>query len=203
MSKRANIFLAAAVASLGLTLTVGAKPVSEQLLNDYIITGMSIAQVDDSGRCVVIVSIKDGANPDKVRAVAATTGDVRVYSDFGATAGIIARAQMVDGASVTYIRKLKESQSSGDPVAKLKALYKSFKNEKAAALKQQTSLGVTIIALTQLGANTAVGTPEAYDYADAVSKQVTVTEWYDFATARVTALALSLVAVGVDPLNVV
>ena len=150
MSKRANLFLTAAVAALGITLTAGAKPVAEQLLNDLTITGMSIAQVDDSGRCVVIVSVKDGTNPDVVRAVAASTGDVRVFTDFGACAGIIARSKLEEGAEVTYVRKVKESLTAGDPVARLKALYKSFKSEKAAALKQKDAVAITITALTQL-----------------------------------------------------
>lgn len=202
MSKKANVFLSAAAVALGVTLTAGAVPVSEALLNDYTVKAVNIAQVDDAGRCVVIVTVAKDGGADEVRAVAASSGDVRVFADFGGTSGLISKAKMNPACVVTYKRKLKEV-NLGDPIAKLKQLYKSFKAEKATALKQKTDVASEITAVTALGYNTAVGTPEAVEYADLLNKQTTITEWFDFASARVTALAASLTAAGVDPATVV
>jgi hypothetical protein len=202
MSKKANLLLVAAAAALGITITVGAAPISEALLNDYTVKGVSIAQVDDSGRCVVIVTVQNGAGDEQVRAVASASGDVRVYSDFGATAGLIKRSKLSETAVVTYKRKLKEA-NVGDPVASLKALYKSFKSEKATANNAKVMIASDITAAVAQGWDTASGTPEAVEFADYLKKQATVTEWYDYATARVTALAAALVAAGIDPVTVV
>ena len=202
MSRKANLLLVAATAALGITLTAGAKPVAEALINDYTIKAVNIAQVDDSGKCVAIVTLAVGTGPDVVRAVADASGDVRVYGDFGATQGLVSRANMNATCIVTFKRKLKESVEV-NPLSALKSKYKAFKAEKMLADKNKLIAANNITAAVAVGYDTAVGTLEAETYVDLLNKQATVVEWYDFAAARTAALAASLTAAGIDPATVV
>ena len=202
MSTRINKTIPFALAALGLALTAGAAPVSEGLLNDYNVRNVRIAQVDDTGRCIMIVDVEGAAGVTDVRAVASSSGDVKLFADLAAAQALILRAKFAPGAVVTFVRKEK-ARSLGDPIATLKALYKSFKAEKMVGEKAAVKIAASISAGTALGWHTAVGTPEAVEFADYMAKQSTVSESVAFCAARVAALAASLVAAGIDPLTVV
>ena len=58
---KANAFILAAAAALGVTLTAGRPAVAETMLDQYIVKKMGIAQVNDAGQCVVIVTVNSGA----------------------------------------------------------------------------------------------------------------------------------------------
>ena len=202
MSTRINKNIPFALAALGVILTAGAAPVSEGLLNDYSVKNVRIAQVDDTGRCIMIVDIEGAAGATDVRAVASSSGDVKLFADLSAAQALILRAKFAVGAVVTFVRKEK-ARTLGDPIATLKALFKSFKAEKMVGDKAAVKIAASISAGTALGWNTAVGTPEAVEFADYMAKQSTVSESVSFCTAKIAALAASLVAAGIDPLTVV
>ena len=203
MSTRINKNIPFALAALGVALTAGAAPVSEGLLNDYSVKSVRIAQVDDTGRCIMIVSIDGGVDaPDVVRAVASSSGDVKLFADLAAAQALILRAKFAAGTVVTFVRKEK-TRTLGDPIATLKALFKSFKAEKMVSEKAAVKIAASISAGTALAWNTAVGTPEAVEFADYMAKQSTVSESVTFCAARVVALAASLTAAGIDPVTVV
>jgi hypothetical protein len=202
MSVKANVLVLAAVAALGVNLTAGAQPMVEGLINDYDVSAINIAQVDDAGRCIVIVTATNAAGVVQTRPVANSAGDVRIYADFGMTNSLIARAKLSAAAVVTYKRKVKAA-SLVKPLIALKQSYKAFKAENAVAVKAIAQINSDIISATAVGWNTAVGTPEAETFADYGVMLLTVTEQKDYTQARVTALAAALTAAGVDPLTVV
>lgn len=202
MSVKNNSFIAFALAATGLALTAGAKPVSEGLLNDYTVSAVDIAQVDDSGRCIVIVGVTAPGGTLETRVVCSASGDVKLFADFGAVEGLVKRAKLASGSLVSYFKKDKAS-SVGDPIAGLKSQYKSFKSEAAASLKAGQTITAKLVAAQALGWNTQTGTPEAMEYADLQDKGASVGEWNTFCAARVVALAAALTAAGVDPLTVV
>lgn len=202
MSVKNNAFALAAAAALGLAVTDGAKPIAEGLMNDYKVLALDIAQVDDKGRCVVFATVQKDAEPAQTRVVCAASGDVRLFADFGGVEGVVRRAKLQGSALVTYKRREKQG-ALGDPIGTLKTQYKSFKAEKIVGDKSLQVLAAKKTAAEALGWDNQVGTPEAAEYADYSDRQVSVQEWVDACSARVTALAAALTAAGVDPATVV
>jgi hypothetical protein len=202
MSVKNNAFIAFALAAAGVTLTAGAKPVPEGLLNDYTVSKIDIAQIDDNGRCIVLVGVTAPGGTLQSRVVCSTSGDVKLFADFGAVEGLVKRAKLASGSLVSYYKKDKAS-SVGDPIAGLKSQYKAFKVESASSLKAGQTITAKLVAAQALGWNTQTGTPEALEYADLQDKGASVGEWNTFCAARVTTLAAALTAAGVDPVTVV
>lgn len=201
MSVRINKNIPAAVLALGIEVALS-SPIVEGLLNDFTVERIRIAQVDDSGRCIMLVDIKDIEGSTQVRPVATSNGDVKLFTDLASAQALILRAKFALGASVTFVRKEKSSPI-GDPIAALKKLYKAFKAEKMKGVAAAVKIAASIQAGTALGYNQAVGTPEAIEFADYMAKAQTVAESVNFCAGRITALAASLTAVGIDPLTVV
>lgn len=201
MSTKTNTAVAFALAALGIATVSAAGPVCEGLLNDKPITALYIAQVDDLGRCIMVVNFGDSENED-YRVVANASGDVKLFGGLAAATGTIGRAQLVPGAEVVYQRKVKAG-TIGDPLVSLKRSFKAFKAEKLAGDMQAADIAAKILSAEALGWNTATGTLEAYEYADYLAKKKSVKEWVDFSTARIASLSASLTAAGVDPMTVV
>jgi hypothetical protein len=202
MSVKNNSYVAFALAALGVTLTAGAKPVAEGLLNDYKVLALDVAQVDDRGRCIVFATVQKASETPEVRTVCASSGDVRLFTDLSSVDSLVKKSKFQGDTVVTYKRKEKTA-SVGDPIVSLKALYKSFKSEKLVAVKALTVITNKKAAGIALGWDTAVGTPEAEEFADYLAKEASVSEWQDYCAARVTALEAALTAAGVDPASVV
>lgn len=202
MSTKINPLVLVAALSLGVTVSVSAGPVCEGLLNDQKVYGVGLAQVDDFGRCIMIVNLSADENAPVNRAVASASGDVKLFTGLDAAASTIKRMALDIDAEVTYKRRQKTG-TLGDPVATLKSNYRSFKAEKIVTEKQAALIAAKISAATALGWHTAVGTPEAVEYADYVARNVSVAEWGTYCAAKVAALAASLTAAGVDPMTVV
>ena len=202
MSTKLNPLVSVAAIALGVFLSETQGPICEGLLNDQKVYGVGLAQVDDNGRCIMIVNMSGNeANPVH-RAVAAASGDVRLFAGLDNAAATIKRMALHADAEVTYIRRAKTG-TLGDPVATLKSNYRSFKAEKLVAEKQAAIITAKISAATALGWNTAVGTLEAVEYADYVQRAASVSEWSAYCAGKITALAASLTAAGVDPVTVV
>lgn len=197
MSTKNNALLAAAALAVGIVPTVGAKPVAEGLLNDYNVNGMAVSQVDDSGRCIVFVTVPTGTESgDEIRPVSSASGDVKLFSDLGAVASLIKKAKLAGGVVVEYARKVKAG-TVGDPVVTLKAQYKQIKAELLTGQGNATKIAAKIAAAVALGWDIQSGTPEAEEYADYLAKEFTIGEWVGYCTDRKAALHTALVAAGV------
>ncbi len=201
MSTKNNALVTAAALALGVTLTAGAKPVCEGLLNDWACSGFGIAEVDKYGRVMVIATVDDGTGA-KTRVVADSLGNARVYSSADQAVALSKRAKLASGVTVAYVRMDKVS-TVGDPILALKSKYKAFKTEAATALKQSNIVTAKVSAAVALGWDTATGTPENAEYLDLVERGASIGEWKAFIDAKVVELAASLTAAGIDPLTVV
>ena len=201
MISKANAFLVAAAAALGVTMTVGRPAVAETMLDQYTVKDMGIAQVNDAGACVVLVTVNSGVSgADEVRVVGDNSGAARLYAAFGAVDGIIKSAKIDANTDFTLKRKLK-AVVIGDPVAELKALHKAFVKEAASSsathAKQETARTVAV----GLGWNVSVGTPQREAYDDMVTVLASVTELNDHANVKKAAYAALLTAAGISPVT--
>ena len=77
-----------AAEALGMTVTEGAAPVVDALLNDLSIKGFDAAEVTSTGKVVALATIagKDanGRDIDTIRPVGDTSGAVKLYTDLSA-----------------------------------------------------------------------------------------------------------------------
>lgn len=205
MSTKNNALIGAVAAALGLVVVAGASPICDGLLNDVNVTGFGAAEVDATGRVMVLVTITTGTGGSAVhtvRPVADAAGNVRLYADGNAAVALAKRANLASGVQVKFV-KADKVVTVGDPIAALKARYKRFKSEAAAALKQSQAVTLKQSAAEALGWDTATGTPENVEYLDIAARLVSIGEWKGFNDAQVTSLAASLTAAGIDPVTVV
>lgn len=203
MSVKTNGLKAVAAAALVLTLTAGAAPVAYGLINDYSIKAVGIAEVTDKGQCVVVITMAGAlvTDPDVVRVIGTTSGDVRVFGDLAAAMAVVKNAKLTGNAVVT-VKRREKTGSVGDPIATLKKRFLSFKKERDSAVVIKTELTAEKVAGEALGYQNEVGTPERAYYDDLIVKISSVEEWRAFSDAQVVALAAALTAAGVDPLTV-
>lgn len=201
MSTKNNALISAAATALGLVVVGGVSPVCEGLMNDLSVTGFGVAEVDASGRCMVIASIYDGTNTT-VRPVADAGGNVRLYGDVNSAMALAKRANVAEGTQLKFV-KFAAVVSVGDPVVALKQKYKRFKAEKISSTKQTNTITGKIAAAVALGWDIATGTPENAEYLDLSARSVSIAEWHAFNSDKVTTLAAALTAAGVDPATVI
>ena len=203
MSTKNNALLLAVYAAIGVAApSVAAVPVLETLLNDYTVTAVHAVQVNDNGGVIVMADVSVGGAPSVLRPVCNSLGDIRTFADMGMVYPLLKKAKLQAGAEIQFYRKEKMIVL-GDPLASLKTLFKAFKAEKLAVDKAKMVIDAKIVAATGLGWNTAMGTPERAEYDDYIQRRASTDEAIAFCAARITALAASLVAAGVDPLTVV
>ena len=196
MSTKNNAFVALAALALGLTVTVGVGPVCEGLLNDYPVDTFGAAEIDASGRVLVLVTV-DG----EVRPVADAMGNVRLYGDGNAAIALAKRSNITTGVEMKFVKMAKQA-AVGDPILALKSKYKKFKAEALVSLKQSQTISAKLAAAEALGWNTAEGTPEGAEYADMVVRQGSIGEWKSYNDTKITTMAASLTAAGIDPATV-
>ena len=201
MSVKNNAMVAVAALALGVTVTAGANPVCEGLLNDFTVTNFGFAEVDSQGRVLVIVSVDTGTGVE-VRPVADQQGHVRLYASADGAVMLAKKCQMAANTVVTF-RRFISTGTVGDPITALKSKFKAAKAEETLVIKQQSGLAAKLTAAEALGWDEAVGTPENLEYLDLQDRAASLTEWKTKTTAKKTALAASLTAAGVDPLTVV
>lgn len=199
MSLKNSAFVALAATALGLTVSAGASPICEGMLNDVSLTTFGMAEIDSRGRVAVIIGTTTGG-VETLRPVCDVRGDVRLYSGADAAVALSKRATLAGGVSVKFVR-MEKAASVGDPVATLKAKHKNAKVESASAGKSVILVAGKISAAASLGWDVAVGTPEAYEYADLVKRQASVGEWDSFIAAKLASYTAALVAAGIDPVT--
>lgn len=201
MSVKNNAYLAACALALGVTIS-SRPPLVEALLDNIAIKKIDAAEVNDgTGRVLVFVTVTE-SGADVVRAVADTSGNVRLYADGSAVIKLAKTASLVPGALVRFVR-FNKLGSVGDPVANLKIKYKKAKAEKTMALLKLTDVVAKKSAGLSLGWDTAIGTPENLEYMDIVDRFGGLTEWGDLMTTIEASLRTALTNAGIDPLTVV
>lgn len=198
MSLKNSAFVAAAAVALGLSVSAGASPVCDSLLNDRVVTTFGVAEVDATGRAVVVVGLTVGG-VETLRPVCDSNGDVKLYANAAAAVALARRAGVGDLALqvVQYVK----AGTVGDPVKALISKHKAMKSEDVNATKGETTIAAKVSAAVALGWDVATGTPEADEYGDLIARQVSVAEWKTFTAARLVALTASLVTAGIDPVT--
>ena len=203
MSVKNNALMAAVYLAAGITApAVAASPVLETLLNDYKVSAVQVVQVDDSGRCIVLAAVQVGNETPAMRPVATSNGDIKLFADMGAVYPLIKRAKLQTASDVAFYRKA-QLLTIGDPVATLKSQYKAFKAEKMVVDKVKTIIDTKVAAAEGLGWNVSTGTPERAEYDDYIARRASSNEAIAYCAGRITALAASLTAAGIDPATVV
>jgi hypothetical protein len=203
MSTAANKYISLVALALGVPAASFGKPMVESLTNDFAALSVGVVEIDDKGRVIVTVAVDvetEGVTTTVFRPVATGSGDVRIFATLQAAQGLLQRIKLVAGSVIAIHRKDKASVI-GDPIARLKQLFRGYRAEKMAGEKNALIVASKIQAATALGWNLSVGTPEAAEYADYVQRAESVAEAVAFCAARVAALGASLTAAGVDPLT--
>lgn len=202
MIPKANSFIAAAALALGVTLTAGRPAVAETMLDQFTVKAMGIAQVNDAGQCIVIVTVNSGnAGADEVRVVGDFGGAAKLYTSIGMTDGIIKSAKIVETTEFKVKRKLKLATLS-DPISTLKNLHKAFVREAASSLETKTKRAASIAAGVVLGWDVmAADTAEKREDVEMRAQLASVTETNDNANAKVTAYATALTNAGINPVT--
>jgi hypothetical protein len=203
MANKANIFLAAAAMALNIEPTAGAVPIVESLLNDKLLNGVYVAQVDSAGHCIMFVAVADTAGgPDAVRPVATSAGEAKLFASLAAAQSTIKRCRLSEGSQVQMAR-FEKAMSITDPVAALKMQYKGYKAEKAAAVKSLQKVAASLATGVALGWSTSSGTPEAAAYAGYVQQKASIDEAIAYLESKVASVAAVLVTLNVDPATVI
>lgn len=202
MSVKNNVLVSVAALALGFTVSATAKPICDALLNDVLVSDFGVAEIDSTGRVLVLVEVPKVGGGVEYRPVADASGNVKVYADVGAAMTMSKRANIEDGATISFV-KMEKTTAVGDPIAALKAKYKRFKSEAATGLKQSDAIAGKVAAAFALGWDVATGTPENTEYLDLANRQGSIAEWKSACDAQVIALAASLTAAGINPATVV
>ena len=203
MISKANSFVALAVAALAMPLTAGRGAVAESMLDNYTVKKMGIAQVNDAGNAIVVVTVNSGASgADETRVVSDNKGAIKLYTAVSSTDSLMRGARFIPTTDVIVKRKLK-AQTIGDPVAELKASHKAFSKEVASSGVNKVNLTTSknaAIAQQWDDVNVfAADTAQNLAYVDILLVLGVVTELNDYAVARKAALGAQLTAAGVNP----
>ena len=191
MSRKNNAALAALIVAAGTSQALGASIV-EGLVNDKTVTAWTVYETDSlTGRAMLVATI-GGVN----RPVTDSAGDVRVY---GSSQAAVQVAKRNGGGDSITVHMAEKATVVGDPVKALIARHKSMKSEDTKAGVSKTAIDAKVSAAVALGWNTAVGTPEADEYADLLARQTAVGEWSTYTAATLATLTASLTAAGINP----
>lgn len=191
MSRKNNAVLAAIVALVASGQTIG-SPIAEGLVNDKVVTQWTVYETDAaSGRAFLVCTIGGVHRP-----AADAGGNVRVYGNVQSAVAVSKRNGGGDNVTVYTAEK---TTTVGDPVKALIARHKSMKAEDTKATGAKSAIDGSVTAAAALGWDTAVGTPEAAEYADLLARQTTLGEWKTYTAATVTSLADSLTTAGINP----
>jgi hypothetical protein len=199
---KANGYFAVAAAALGLVLTAGKPAVAETMLDQYTVRDMGIAQVNDAGQCVVIVTVNSGdAGADEIRVVGDANGAAKLYASIGSAEGIIKSSKIELTTDFTIKRKLK-AVTLGSPINELKAFHKAFVKEKASSTAASAKHETDRLVMVGLGYDVAgAGSPQLAEYENVILLKASVDEIKANATAKEAQYATLLTNAGINPLT--
>lgn len=191
-----NSYVPIAATALGVTVTEGAGPIVEQLLNDFAVSSINAAEVTDKGKCIVLVDTVGGMRP-----VADSSGNVKLFADGAAVVALAKKSNLPGGQGVVIVKKA-INKPVGDPITTLKAQHKQASTEAASALAPAQKLAQQIIGAQSLGWDAEPeGSATRGEYEDLIARQASVAEWKDKCDSRVATLAAALTAAGIDPVT--
>ena len=199
---KANAYLLAAAAALGVSLTAGRPAVAETMLDQFTVRQMGIVQVNDAGQCVVIVTVNSGAaGADEIRVVGDFGGNAKLYTNFGAADGIIKSSKIEATTDFKIKRKLPDVALS-DPISTLVKMHKAFKAEGVKAAASKVAKEAEISASVVLGWDTmAADTAEKKEHVQMLLQLGTITETKTNADTRLAALTTALTNAGINPVT--
>ena len=196
MSITNNAYISIAATALGVTVAPGASPIVEQLLNDVAVSEIKAAEVNDKGKCIVLVTAGG-----VVRPVADSSGNVKLFTDGAAVVALAKKSNLPGGQGVTIVKKA-INKPVGDPISALKSQHKQASTEAASALVPTQKLAQQIIGAKSLGWDTdPEGSATRGEYEDLIARQASVAEWKAKCDSRVATLAAALTAAGIDPVT--
>lgn len=199
MIPKANALIAAAVAAFGVTLTAGRPAVAETLLDQFTVSAVKIAGVNDAGNCIMIVDVNSGAaGAVETRVVADSKGSARLYTTLASTDSLTKNMNLGAGVAVSFIPFYVE-ESVSDPIAEAIKVHKAAVKEKATYLAEKVSQDASIAVAVATGWNTApVGSIKRRTYESDVQRQLVVSEVVDFNTAQIAQYGAILTGANID-----
>lgn len=201
MALKGKTYVAFAVAALAVT-AAAKSAFAETLLDQFDVKSVNIAQVTDSGSCLMFVTVPTGAaGADEVRVVGDAGGEVKLYSTIQLAFSAANNAKLTETASVIFKRKEK-AETLTTPSKELIALHKAIVKERdkfaasIAALETERALGETG------GWNVAlVGSAKRTAYDLMVEKLASQNEAKANGVAKATAYATQLTNAGINPVT--
>ena len=197
---KGNVFIAAAVAALGVSLTAAKPAVAETMLDQYTVKSMGIAQVGGYGKCLVIVTVNSGVNgADEVRVVADNKGSVKLYGSIGDVEALI-KSCKVDASTVILIKRQSPVETLTSPVRELIKLHRDAVRTRDQAVANMAPLSVE--RSTAQGLNwdiSAEGSLKRQTYDSMVLVLASIDESRANAATAATAYAAQLTTAGINP----
>jgi hypothetical protein len=199
---KANVFMAAALAAMGVQEAAGKPPVIETLLDTYTVSNMHIAQVGGKGQCVAVVSVNTGENGAvENRFVAGADGAIKLYADFGAMQNLIKSCNVNETASFNLKREAPVEvliAPSKELISLHKAAVKDITTYTKSSLDQSTAIAAGVGLFHDVA---PVGSLKRRTYDDAVLVLASLNEVKTKATADAAKYATLLTAAGVNPVT--
>lgn len=199
MALKGKTYIAAAVAALAIS-AAAKSAFSETLLDQFPVSSIKIAQVTDSGACLMFVTVPTGAGgADEVRVVGDAGGEVKLYGAVALANTAVNNAKLTESATVVFKRKEKAGTIT-TPSKELIALHKSIVKERerftlsVAALETERALGEVTGWNTEL-----VGSVKRTAYDLMVEKLASQNEVKANAVAKAMAIAAQLTTAGINP----
>lgn len=191
-----NYFLPNAAAAAGVVVSAD-NAIVDALLSITLTTGIKAAEIsDDSGRVIVFATVKIN-NVETTRAVADTSGNLKLFATSQAAIKFARGASLAPGAVISYVPYQKPA-SVGDPLASLEARYKAACGKGFAALKKHEAGLEKLQTAVAFGWDTSTGATFA-EYTDIQSRVAALDEWKTTTFALIDTLGERLKNVGVIP----
>lgn len=192
-------YIAFAVAALAVT-AANKSAFAETLMDQFPVKAVSIAQVTDSGSCLMFVTVPTGVEgADEVRVIGDASGEVKLYTGI-ALANIAARNAKLTATATIVFKRMEKVQALTTPSKELIALHKSI-------VKERDAYGVRIVdieterALGEVGGWNVelVGSAKRTAYDLMVEKLASLNEVKANAVAKAATYGTQLTNAGINP----
>ena len=201
MAFKGKTYVAFAVAALAV-VPAAKSAFSETLLDQFDVKSVSIAQVTDSGACLMFVTVPTGAGgADEVRVVGDASGQVKLYGTAESATSAAKSAKLTETATIVFKRKEK-AETLSTPSKELIALHKAIVKERdrftlsIAALETERGLGEVALWNVAL-----VGSAKRTAYDLMVEQLASQNEVKANAVVKAAAYATQLTTAGINPVS--
>jgi hypothetical protein len=201
MALKGKSYVAFAVAALAVT-AANKSAFAETLMDQFPVKAVNIAQVTDSGSCLMFVTVPTGAgSADEVRVIGDASGEVKLYGSESLALSAAKTAKLTETATIVFKRKEKEGTAT-TPSKELIALHKAIVKERdkftlsSAALETERALGEQTGWHVEL-----IGSVKRTAYDLMVEKLASQNEAKANGVAKATAYATQLTNAGISPVT--